>query len=318
MRVVIVGRGAIGAIYCAAFSNSAHCQLRVAVDSARALRYVSEPFYYNGEELKLDYFIPNVGDNVGDSVGDSVGDIAVDELADLVIIATKWDGYRSALESIAPVVGEDTLILPLLNGLLPYEVAVERYGESRVLRGYYVGQTASREGSSATLEGRYRTVFGEESNVEGCYSERVNRVIDIFEKVGVSYRVDDDMVYSRWLKFVINSGLNQVSALGGGLSYGDISSSQQMSTLCRALMDEAAQVAAAVGVVGAQAMADRAMEMFTTLRGGDYSSMAQDVRAGRATEWELFGGYLIVKAAELGVPVVLHQLLEKEMKIINE
>lgn len=302
MRVVVVGRGAIGAIYCAAFSNSAHCQLRVAADSARVSRYVSEPFYYNGEELELDYFTPKVGDSVGD------------ELADLVIIATKWGGYRSALDTIAPVVGEDTLILPLLNGLLPYEVAVERYGESRVLRGYYVGQTASREGSSATLEGRYRTVFGEESNVEGCYSERINRLIDIFEKVGVSYRVDDDMVYSRWLKFVINSGLNQVSALGGGLSYGDIRSSPQMSTLCRALMDEAAQVAAAVGVVGAQGMTERAMKLFTTLRDGDYSSMAQDVRAGRATEWELLGGYLIVKAAALGVPVIQHQLLEKELK----
>lgn len=297
-NVVVVGRGAIGAVYCDALARSSDVELRVAVDRSRYERYRAEEFVFNGQRLDLNYFIP----------------ASNDAKADLIIIATKWGGYAEALDLIDPIVGENTIVMPLLNGLLPYEIAQMRYGKHRAMMGYYVGHTASREGSVTHQDGAYRTVIGELTNVDGAYCDRLRRVIELFDRAAIRYRVDGDMEYSRWLKFVINLGLNQTSAIDGGLSYGQIRASNHYGQLCSDLMDEGVAVARMMGVRDAESIASEAKRLLDTLPEVDYSSMAQDVRAGRPTEWEIFGGHLLTLAQNLKVELPTHRQIAKLLK----
>ncbi len=296
--VVVVGRGAVGGVYLERLVECSDVELKVVADQERVDRYNKTPFLFNSKELKLNYSTPKVGDTQ----------------ADFVIVATKWEGFADALSLIEPIVGEDTLILPLLNGIKPYEVAAQRFGAQKVLRGYYIGKTASRCGHSVSQSGEYVTVFGDDFNKSTEYSCRVKKIADIFEKSAIKYRIDEDMIYSHWAKLVVNIGLNQTSALDGGLNYGEIITNEKWYKLCVDLMNEAVEVANCCEVRNAQRMVETALELLPKLAKEDYSSMAQDVKAGRVTEWDIFGGYLIEKAEIYGVDTPKHIWLRDRLQ----
>ncbi len=228
---VIVGRGALGLLYYAAISKVEGIEVRFAADRERVERYKGQEVSFCSEKLEgVQYFTPS-----------SVEEVA----ADLVIITTKWDGYRSALDLISGIVDSHTIVLPLLNGLLAYDLAYERYGSlCRVLRGYYIGTTASRSGAEVYQSGVYTTA------VEEC-----GEVDSFFDRCGIKYQTKSDMHSAQWQKFVINIGLNQCSALDGGLNYGEIKASAGYREIVAKLMNEAESVAVAEGVVGAEGMA---------------------------------------------------------------
>ncbi len=261
IRCTLIGRGSIGTVYCAALAKCAEVEFSIAADSARIRRYTTqaEPLKLNGEVIiPARYFTPAQGDPV----------------QDLIIITTKWGGFLEALDLIEPLVGEDTLILPLLNGLLPWEVAAQRYGAQRVKRGYYIGSTATMTPDEGVqLKGNYNTVM-----------ERCRGVEKIFDMAGVCYTIEEDIEAARWQKFIINLGMNHTSALRGGVSYGEIRNSPELLAHCIATMERAAAVAHAMGVNGAEQMPQKALDLLAVLQSEDYSSMAQDVRAGRETE----------------------------------
>lgn len=284
LRCVVVGRGALGVLYYEALSRSGELSVRFAADEERVERYQRERLTFRDQELECQYFTPSVSDPV----------------AGVIIITTKWNGFRAALELIAPIVGENTVILPLLNGLLPWEVARERFPLSRVLRGYYIGTTASRSGTEVSQSGSYTTV------IEEC--ESIER---LFDAVGINYSVADDIEAKRWEKFILNIGLNQCSALDGGLSYDEIRRSDKYRAIASSLMQEAATVAQAYSVKGAESMAHDAIKFLDKLTGSDYSSMAQDVRAGRAHEGEIFGEDLIRRATKVSVNTPVNRQILK-------
>ncbi len=265
------------------------CNVGFAADCNRVQRYKGESLWLNDSKIpQVEYFEPKRGD----------------QPADLIIITTKWSGYNAALELIGPIVDEHkTIILPLLNGLLPYQCAVERYATRRVLRGFYVGSTASMVGSKMSVGGGFTTVM------EGC-----DEVEKLFESAGLRYRVEEDMVRAQWGKLVVNVGLNQCSALGGGLSYGEIKQSEEYMNVVRELMQEAVMVAKHSGVRNSDSLMEEAMRVFDIMGDGDYSSMAQDVRSGRETEWEIFCGFLVQRANELGVEVPRNRAIMERLR----
>lgn len=299
-NVVVIGRGAVGAVYATTLHDAMGAEhFRVALDAERLERYEREEFEFNGKPYKFNYFTPKEGDKA----------------VDLIIIATKWGGYAAALDTIAPLVGEQTLILPLLNGLIAHDSAVERFGAHRVLRGFYIGHTASRKeengASGAVQDGSYKTNFGDDINVEP-YSPRVLKIKELFDRTGIKYRIPENMVTAQWQKFVINIGSNQPTGLYRQ-SYGEMTSDERSMELSIALMNEAQALAVKLGVQGADELITNALNMFKTLYAGDYSSMAQDTRAGRPTEVEIFAGHVMKMGRELGVPTPRNEAFMREL-----
>lgn len=283
---VVVGRGALGVLYYEALSSNRELSVRFAADRERVERYQSERLLFRGRELEGNYFTPKTGDAP----------------AKVVLITTKWNGLHQALSLIEAIVDSNTIILPLLNGLLPWEIVRERFPLSRVLRGYYIGTTASRSGHKVNQSGNYTTV------IEPC-----TKVEKLFDSANVSYEVAPDIEARRWQKFILNIGLNQCSALEGGLSYGEIKSSTRYRTIVSELMSEAATVAKAYGIEGAENMAHSGVEFLEKLTDSDYSSMAQDIRAGRAHEGEIFGKDLLRRASKVGLNTPVNRQIIEEI-----
>ncbi len=289
-NIVLVGLGAIGGVYAVAF-KSHDIAFRVAMDAQRLQRYLAEPFVFNGKDYQFDYFTPD----------------AHCPKADLIIIATKWGGYMDVLDLIEPLIGKNTVVLPLLNGISSERLAAERYGWEKVLYGYFIGHTATRDSSGkVTQDGSYTTVFGAKENDLSNLDSRVASVKELFDRAQIPYRIDPDMLSSIWQKFVINIGTNQTTAFYNE-SYGEVCSNPEHLKMARDLMDEAQSVALKLGISNASTLTERAMTIFDILEPEDRSSMAQDVKAARVTEVEMFAGELCRLGAEYAVPTPLNR-----------
>ena len=133
-NVIVCGIGAVGSIYAEKFKQNAECDLRVLVDEDRLKRYSNEPIIFNGQELMFNYVLPSV----------------TNFKADLIVIATKFDGLPAAVINIKNFIKEDTIIMPLLNGVTSEEIVAREYGWDKVLYSYFIGHSAVREGRSVT------------------------------------------------------------------------------------------------------------------------------------------------------------------------
>ena len=100
-KVLVCGIGAVGSIYADKIEKFNPDDLRILVDKNRLERYKKNPTIFNGRILNFNYILP----------------IATDFKADLIIIATKFDGLQEVVTNIKNFVHEGTIILSLLNGV---------------------------------------------------------------------------------------------------------------------------------------------------------------------------------------------------------
>ena len=100
-NVLICGIGAVGSIYADKIQRYNSDSLRVLVDKERFERYSKNPTIFNGNILDFNYILPNENNFK----------------ADLIIIATKYEGLDEALENIANFVYDDTVALAISNGV---------------------------------------------------------------------------------------------------------------------------------------------------------------------------------------------------------
>ena len=176
-KIIICGLGAVGLTYANKLKDI--CELKVLADEKRVEKYKNNPPVFNGNPVLLDYITPN----------DTF-------TPNLIIIATKNDGLDSVVEYIKNFVGEDTIILSLINGITSEEKLAEVYGWDKVLYSYFIGDSAIREGNNVIQDGVGKIVFGtpyEENR------EKVQNLKNFFEKNNVDYETPSDIIYSMWL-----------------------------------------------------------------------------------------------------------------------
>ena len=275
-KVLICGLGAIGSIYAVKILQNKNIDLSVLVDKARLNRYKSEPLNFNGEEYNFNYI----------TSGNAY-------IADLIILAVKNNALDNVLRDIKNFVGNNTIILSLLNGLKSEDDIAKMFGKDKILYSYYIGHTSTRKGRSVVHDDVYKTVFGEKDNMQ--YSENVIAVKEFFDRTGIKYEIPVDMNYSRWWKFLVNVGYNQASAVLNA-AYGDFQQSDKVNQIAVNLMKEAVDIAKASGVKNTDRLIPEVLEVIKTMLPQTRTSMLQDVDAYRQTEVDIFAGYI----SELG------------------
>lgn len=297
-KVLICGLGAIGSIYAVKILQNNKADLSVLVDKARLIRYKSEPLNFNGKEYLFKYITPE--ENFA---------------ADLIIIATKNNSLRHVLTEINNFVGENTIILSLLNGLKSEDIIAETFGKDKVLYSYYIGHTSTRTGRNIIHDDVYKTVFGENDNT--VHSQNVMAVKNFFEQSNIKYEIPVDMEYSRWWKFLVNVGYNQASAVLNA-SYGDFQSSERVNNIAINLMKETVEVAKAYGVKNTQNLIPEVLECIKTMLPQTRTSMLQDVDARRETEVDVFAGYVSELGKKYNIATPYNDMFLEIIKAIDD
>jgi 2-dehydropantoate 2-reductase len=235
--------------------------------------------------------------------------------ADLIIVAVKGYDLPAAIRDMEKHVGPDTLILSVMNGIDSEAQLAEPFGSDKVLYCIALGIDAVREADGSVIHTKEgKLLFGEAKNP--VRSEKVKRVGRAFDRARIAYEVPVDMIRSLWWKFMINVGVNQVSAVLRA-TYGVFQSVPEARWLMEAVMEEVIRLAEAEGVSLKEEDIREWVKIMSGLSPEGKTSMLQDVEAGRKTEAEMFGGKVLELAAKHKLRVPVNETIYRIIKVME-
>ena len=230
---------------------------------------------------------------------------------DLIVFGVKLYDLETAAEKMRPMIGPDTVVLPIQNGI----DAAERIGR-------IVGSDAVI-GGTATVGGRIEepgivahTVL---ANTIACgelpsgTSPRTERVRAVLERAGFSAEAHPDVLVPIWEKFVALAATGGVMSLTR-LTAGPIRGCPETRALFLGAMEEAAAAGRAQGVRIADDLVDHHMALVDRAPPGARSSMAADLLNGRRLELESLNGTIVRLGRDLGVPTPLNFAIYAALK----
>ena len=130
--VGIIGLGALGMLFGERLIRGG-AEVIVIADHDRAVRLIQQGAVVNGNPVSFDIRTPDQA-----------------QMVDLLIFATKFGGLASAMETAAPFIGPDTILLSVLNGIASEQVLSRRVGPEKVLYCTAQGMDAVHAGNSLT------------------------------------------------------------------------------------------------------------------------------------------------------------------------
>lgn len=291
MRVRLVGLGAIGAAYGSRLADSS-VDFAVIAEASRAQRYREHPTWVNGVEQHFPLVLPEAAEPV-----------------ELIVVAVKAAALPDAITVLRGWVGAGTVILSLLNGIDSERILAEAFPEAFVPLALSVGIDAVREGRHIRYNSLGRIVFGAADTPNQAQTASLAAVSRLFAQVGIDDDLRTDMVHQLWWKFLINVGVNQVSAVLGA-PYGAFQTEGAPArTAMLAAQAEVVAVAQAEGVTLTQADIESWLEVLAALGPDKFTSMAQDSLAGRDTEVDIFSGRVCELGRTHGIATPVNELL---------
>ncbi|MCE5342036.1 MAG: ketopantoate reductase family protein [Eubacteriales bacterium] len=295
--VAVVGLGALGTLFGHQLAKHMPAeQLRILADAERIARYRRDGVYSNGERCEFQYTTPE----------------ETTTPADLILVAVKYGQLDGALRTMRSQVGENTLILSLLNGISSEGVIAEIYGREKVVDCVAYGMDAVKEGNRLTYRNMGKLCIG--TQLGGPPTEQVLRVARFFERTSVPYEVDEAMGKRMWGKFMLNVGVNQTVAVLGP-NYGTLQQEGPQRDTMIAAMREVIDLSRLEGVNLTQADLDYWLGILATLNPEGKPSMRQDVEAGRPSEVGLFAGTVLALARKHGLDTPVNRML---LERVNE
>lgn len=219
---------------------------------------------------------------------------------DLVLLTCKAYDLDSAMDAIAPAVGANTTIVPLLNGMRHLDVLDARFGVSNVTGGLArVGVAMSPKGEILHTSPFATISFGER---DGKAARPVLGELDAaVRKAGIDGGLHGNIIQDLWDKWIMLCTLATMCCLMRGTS-GDILEAAEGQAIMLETLEECRKVAAAAGCdPGEKGMAN--VRSFLTQKGSRFAaSMLHDLEQGAMVEAEHVVGDMIQRAKLAGIP----------------
>jgi 2-dehydropantoate 2-reductase len=218
---------------------------------------------------------------------------------DVVVLSCKAYDLASAIDAIRPAVGPDTAVLPIMNGVLQYDVLDREFGPQRVLGGLcQINATLGPEGEVVHLGKHANIVFGERAGAPR--SERCVALEQALAGGEYASRLSEDIHQDIWEKYVMLTTLAAATCMMRG-SVGQIASTDDGIGILLSLLKETQAVAAASGYAVRPEADAAAQKLMTDRTQPMTASMFRDLRQGLPVEADHIVGDMIHRARALGV-----------------
>lgn len=218
---------------------------------------------------------------------------------DVVLLTPKAYDLDSAIEAIAPAVGVNTTVVPLLNGMRHLDVLDARFGKDKVVGGLArVGVAMSAEGHILHTSPFAAISFGERDGKPPRTS--LVELDAAIKKAGIDGGLHQNIVQDLWDKWIMLCSLAATNCLMRGSS-GDILEAEEGRALVMETVDECQKVAAAAGHdPGEKGM--QTIRGFLTVKGSRFTaSMLHDLEKGAMVEADHIVGDMIARARKSGI-----------------
>ncbi len=290
MEIAIIGAGVLGSIFGIIFSGKGFDVTLIEVLEERVRLIAREGLWIQWPDGKRDHSRVSITSDV-----DGVG------VKDLVMVCVKGYHTRSAIESALSMVGDDTIILSVQNGLGNLEVIAEVVGPQRV-----VGGITAHSGMPVSMnEVRYVGGLGPLLVIgpyDGVSRPGFEDMVKQFQGVDLDVHTTPDINNIIWKKLIANVSTNVVAALTG-LTGGTAVHHEPSVQIINGLSQELAQVARAKGIDFPELYDPLAFSLKAFASTKDNRvSMLQDVEARRPTEIGNLNEVIVSEGRRLNIP----------------
>lgn len=290
----IIGMGALGLLYGNQIvSRLGSSGLRFIADRKRIQKYHSMEFTVNGEHRTF-----------------PMEDCETAAPADFAIVAVKYNALPEALNTMKNCVGPDTTIISVMNGISSEQMIGERYGREKVLYSIAQGMDAMKFGSSLTYTQAGELRVGALSPEQ---NDRLEAMTAFFDRAGIAYTVEDDILHRLWGKFMLNVGVNQTCMAYETTYSGTLVPGEAHDTMIGA-MREVIRLARAEHVNLTEQDLDSYIDLLKTLSPDGMPSMRQDSLSHRPSEVEMFSGTVREMAKKHGLATPVNDRLYKRIR----
>ncbi|MEA2880784.1 MAG: 2-dehydropantoate 2-reductase [Bradyrhizobium sp.] len=288
MRILVVGAGAIGGYFGGRM-----------LQSGADVTFLVRP--RRAKELADAGLV--IKSPLGDATLKNPPTVQADKLGekfDVVLVSCKAFDLEDAITSFAPAVGQDTAIIPLLNGMRHLDSLDAKFGRERVLGGLCaIAVTLNEKREVVQLQPMQSLTFGER---DGTMSDRVRTIAQVMEKANFGAKPSDNIILEMWEKWVFLASLAAATCLMRA-SVGHILASPGGKDFVLGVLDECSAVATAEGHAPRAAYLERIRGMLTAEGSQMTASMFRDIKAGAPVEADHVIGDLIARADAAKVPV---------------
>ena len=306
MKIVMLGAGALGSTIggtLAISGNDVHFvdmwQEHVDLINKDGLHMTNE---------KEDWYVRVDARTTADTIGE----------ADLVIVLVKSFATKQAVEQLKQtnVIGKNTLVMSLQNGLGNEETIASVIGSENVISGKtYVGGRLIQAGYiSAGVQGKW-TYIGE---LNGEITDRIQTVCNVFNDAGLLCEVSDNIKGLIWDKLLINVAAGALCGITR-LPYGPLYEEDYIKDVAVAAIQEGIQVAKAAGVVlKSEDPQYPWVAASEGLPGTFKTSILQSLELKRPTEIDFINGSIVEWGKKYGIATPVNQTLVACVKGIEK
>ncbi|HAB73116.1 ketopantoate reductase family protein [Pantoea septica] len=298
MRILIVGAGATGGYFGARLAQAGRDVTFLVRE--RRFRQLSE----NGLVLRTPQGVEKLQPQLAQA-GSLRGPY------DLIILTVKSFALAQAIEDIAPAVGEQTLIMPILNGMRHFDTLRDRFGDKVIGGLVKINATLGEQGEVVRMTSLHQIYYGA---LDGRNDARLQRVDEALRAASVDAFFSENIIGELWEKWLLLSTLGAVCCLARGDTQQALTA-EGGEALLRGIFSEVLATITADGYQPRPAVTAKILELLSNPATPMTSSMYRDLSQGFDIEAEQVIGDLVTRAARNGVSVPLLNAVNVNLQV---
>ena len=300
MKITIVGPGAMGLLF-GAFLAKAKEDVHILDHNQKRAEHIRK----NGIKVEgLNSLTTKV------NISSNTKDIG---LSDLLIVCVKSYDTEDAVKDAKGLLGDNTQVLTLQNGIGNIQILDEVVGQDRVIGG------VANHGATVLGWGHIRHA-GKGDTVIGKKDKKVlgpiREVSKILNKANFYAKVSKDINSLIWSKLIINVGINALTAVTG-LNNGRLLDYDGTRSIMKQAVSEAVKVAKRKRIKLIYDDPIQKVESVCKATAKNVSSMLQDVLNKKKTEIDFINGAIVRQAKSLNIPTPVNEILTDLVKTIE-
>ena len=291
MRFAIYGAGGLGAYYGVRLTDAGH----------------DVGFIARGPHLEA---IRDKGLTLHSPVGDAhlsrplaTGEPSEIGAVDVVVVAVKTWQVAEILETMRPLVGDSTLIVPFLNGGEAPDVLAGACGEERVLGG--LSRIFCEIESPGVIRHLNPGAYVEFGLLDGQLSDPVESLRQVFEDAGVEAKASSNIRTALWEKLMMVGSWAGLGALSRS-TLGEVCAQPELVEMVDRAMEEGIRVGQSRGYLLNEKLKENLWGFYQGLPHDTTASMMRDILNGKPSELDAWNGVIVRFGREAGVPTPVH------------
>lgn len=225
---------------------------------------------------------------------------------DAILLAVKAWQIPEATRQVLPLLGKDTMIVPLENGIDAADVIAGIAGREHTAGGlcaivsFIVEPGHIKHAASDPF-----VMFGE---LDNSRSERIERLLEAFQRAGINAQIPPDIHHSLWSKFLFIAPLSAVGALTR-VPAGVWRADAEVRELVTSALNEIVALAKARGIDLGEDAVEKTWQRYDNLAPDATASLQRDVMDRKPSELDAQLGAIVRLARESNVPVPVSETL---------